>query len=200
MKKDQVKRSLGKSLILSIVLVLMAFFPHQMEAHCDSYDGPVIQDAYKALKSEDVTPVLKWIEVKYEKEITDLFNKTLQYQTGDKQVYQILEKHFLETLVRLHRQGEGAPFTGLKPAGTTEQIIQMTDAALATENIDAFVKKFNAHTEQFIREKYQKVAALQLVKDTSVEQGRAFVAAYVDYTHAVEALHNILEHGSVHAH
>src|SRR5690606_41698489 len=70
MKKDQVKMSLGKGLILSIVLVLMAFFPHQMEAHCDSYDGPVIQDAYKALKTEDVTPVLKWIEVKYEKEIT----------------------------------------------------------------------------------------------------------------------------------
>lgn len=200
MKSSSVNVSLGRRLILAVVIIFMALVPWKMEAHCDSYDGPVIQDAYKALKSKDVTPILKWVEVKHEQEVVSLFNKTLTYQNVDDQVYQLLEKHFLETLVRLHREGEGAPFTGLKPAGSTELIVQMTDEALQNQDIEAFLEKFSAHTERFIHEKYEKVAALKLVKDNSVEQGRAFVAAYVDYTHTVEALHRILEHGVVHSH
>ncbi len=47
--------------------------------------------------------------------------------------------------------------------------------------------------------KYRKVAELYKVKDNSKEQGREFVEAYVDYTHTVEALHDIMEHGGGHA-
>jgi hypothetical protein len=51
-----------------------------------------------------------------------------------------------------------------------------------------------------LTEKYEKTAALYRVKDRSVEDGRAYVAAYVDYTHAVEAVHDILEGGGHHNH
>lgn len=200
MKTSKSNKKLGGKLILLIALFFMAMLPQQTFAHCDSYDGPVIQDAYKALEANDVTPILKWIEVKHEQEITSLFDKTLRYKNSDQEVYQLLEKHFLETLVRLHREGEGEPYTGLKPAGTTSKIIQMTDTALQNKDIDAFVEKYNTHSERVIREKYEKVAALKRVKDNSVEEGRAFVAAYVDYTHTIEALHAILEHGVQHAH
>jgi hypothetical protein len=30
---------------------------------------------------------------------------------------EVADRHFFETVVRLHRAGEGAPYTGLKPAG-----------------------------------------------------------------------------------
>ena len=128
-----------------------------------------------------------------------MFNKTFQLKNGDKEVYAIVEKHFFETLVRLHREIEGAPYTGLKAAGTTKPIIKMTDEAIKTGNVDDFLLKFNKHIEKAVREKYQKVVELNKVKDVSTEQGRAFVESYVDYTHTVEALHDIIEHGGGHA-
>ena len=177
--------------LASIIFV----FTNSTSAHCDSYDGPVIKDAEKALEMNNVNLVLKWVTKEQEKEIISLFQKTYELRNGDKEVYEIVEKHFFETLVRLHRETEGAPYTGLKPAGTTKQIIQMTDKALKENNVDDFLLKLNNHIDKVVREKYQKVSELNKVKDDSVEKGREFVAAYVDYTHTVEAIHDIIEHG-----
>lgn len=41
---------------------------------------------------------------------------------------------------------------------------------------------------------------LEKVKDNSVTEGRAYVAAYVDYTHTLEALETVLSHQSGHHH
>lgn len=187
--------------ILSIVLVsmLMLFGTLSVSAHCDSYDGPVIKEAAIALETNNVNLVLKWITEEQEQEIIPLFNKTYGLRNGDKEIYAIVEKHFYETLVRLHRETEGAPYTGLKPAGTTKPIILMTDNALKDGSVDDFLAKLNSHIANGIREKYQRVAELNKVKDNSKEQGRAYVEAYVDYTHTVEAIHDIMEHGGGHA-
>lgn len=182
-----------------LLLMLTLFAGTPASAHCDSYDGPVIKDATKALETNNVNLVLKWITPEQEKEIIPLFKKNYQLKSGDKEVYAIVEKHFFETLVRLHRETEGAPYTGLKPAGTTKQIIQMTDEAIKAGNVDDFLVKLDAHIDKVIREKYQKVSELNKVKDNSTEQGREFVEAYVDYTHTVEAMHDIIEHGAGHA-
>lgn len=187
--------------ILSIVLVsmLMLFGTLSVSAHCDSYDGPVIKEAAIALETNNVNLVLKWITEEQEQEIIPLFNKTYGLRNGDKEIYAIVEKHFYETLVRLHRETEGAPYTGLKPAGTTKPIILMTDNALKDGSVDDFLAKLNSHIANGIREKYQRVAELNKVKDNSKEQGRAYVEAYVDYTHTVEAIHDIMEHSGGHA-
>jgi hypothetical protein len=184
---------------LAAMLFLASFifvFTITASAHCDSYDGPVIKDAEKALETNNVNLVLKWVTKEQEKEITTLFQKTYQLRNGDKGVYEIVEKHFFETLVRLHRETEGAPYTGLKPAGTTKQIIQMTDKALKENSVEDFLLKLNNHIDKVVREKYEKVSKLDKVKNNSVEEGREFVTAYVDYTHTVEAIHDIIEHGS----
>ena len=183
---------------LSMMLLFATFifiFTNTASAHCDSYDGPVIKDAEMALETNNVNLILKWVTKEQEKEITTLFQKIYELRNGDKEVYEIVEKHFFETLVRLHRETEGAPYTGLKPAGTTKQIIQMTDKALKENNVDDFLLKLNNHIDKVVREKYKKVSELNKVKDDSVEKGRKFVAAYVDYTHTVEAIHDIIEHG-----
>lgn len=184
------------SMVFGTLFILFAALP--ASAHCDSYDGPVIKDATSALETNNVNLVLKWITDEQEQEIIPLFNKTYKLKKGDKEVYAIVEKHFFETLVRLHRETEGAPYTGLKPAGTTKQIIQLTDKTLAEGNLDDFLENLNSHINKVVYEKYQKVAELNKVKDNSKEQGRAFVEAYVDYTHSVEALHDIMEHGGGH--
>ena len=187
--------------ILSIVLVslLMIFGSLPVSAHCDSYDGPTIKDAIKALETNNVNLVLKWINQQQEQEIISLFNKTYSLRNGDKEVYAIVEKHFFETLVRLHRETEGAPYTGLKPAGTTKNIIQLSDLAIESKDIDDLLVKLNNHIGKVVREKYQKVATLDITKNISPEKGREYVKAYVDYTHTLEAVHDIVEQGSGHS-
>ncbi|MBW6459843.1 MAG: hypothetical protein K0B08_04650 [Bacteroidales bacterium] len=167
-------------------------------AHCDSYDGPVIRDALKALETHNVSLVLKWVDQKDEPEIVDLFNKTYALKSSDQEIYTIVEKHFLETLVRLHRASEGEPYTGLKPAGSTEPIIKMSDKALEDHNIDDLLRKLNDHLNSVIRDKYEKVIFLSKTKDETVEKGREYVEAYVDYTHTLEAIHGIIENGALH--
>lgn len=183
------------------IFVMLWILPQNAIAHCDSYDGPVIQDALKALDQNKVGLVFKWISEDQEEEISDLFQKTLKYREKDREVYQLLEKHFLETLVRLHREGEGAPYTGLKPAGTTKSIIVMTDDALQDEDAEALFDKLRDHIEKVVKEKYEKALELSKVQNESVQQGRAYVVAYVDYTHTVEALHDVIERDiAVHKH
>ncbi|HBG86848.1 MAG TPA: hypothetical protein DDW62_04795, partial [Marinilabiliaceae bacterium] len=106
----------------------------------------------------------------------------------------------LETLVRLHRETEGAAFTGLKAAGTTSAIVNLSDTALKDKDIDTLLSKLNNHIGSVLREKYNKVAALDKTKNDSPQKGREYVAAYVDYTHSVEAVHDILLGGAVHNH
>ncbi|MBP1751266.1 MAG: hypothetical protein H6Q57_102 [Geobacteraceae bacterium] len=156
-------------------------------AHCDTLDGPVIQDARKALDAKDVTPVLKWVRSKDEKSVKVAFNKALAAR-GKKQ-QKTAETNFFETLVKIHRAGEGAPFTGLKAAGTVEPVIAEADKSLAAGSAEAVVKLVTDAVGQGIRQRYEKAAETYKHKDESVQKGREFVAAYIEYTHYVERLH-----------
>lgn len=159
-----------RALLLAFALMLVSLPGF---AHCDSYDGPVIKDALKALDKNNVQLVLKWIEPQQEKEIIPLFDKTYRLKNGDKEVYSIVEKHFLETLVRLHRETEGAPYTGLKPAGSTTPLVVMADNSIAKNDVGEVIKTVTTHLEEVLRERYATVAKLGKTKDESVEQGRA---------------------------
>lgn len=193
---NKIKNYLGKAAVLLAGMMLVCAVPSF--AHCDSYDGPVIQDAYKALDQEDVSYILKWILEDQEAEITSLFGKTVNLKHGDAEVYRIVEKHFLETLVRLHRETEGAPYTGLKPAGSTAPIVEMADRSIENQEVQTLLTNLGKHIQGVITEKYDKVAALSKVKDDSVAEGRAYVAAYVDYTHTLEAIEAVMAHGGGH--
>jgi len=179
-----------------LMLALLLLSSQATFAHCDSYDGPVIKEAVKALETNNVNLVLIWVDEDQEEEITTLFNKTYELRNGDREIYEIIEKHFFETLVRLHRATEGVGYTGLKPAGSATPIVKMADNSIATASVDDLATKFTAHIEKVVKEKYDKVMALSKVKNESLEKGREYVAAYVDYTHTLEGIHSILEHGS----
>ena len=193
---DELRKRLGRAAFLLGMMMLVISMPAY--AHCDSYDGPVIQDALKALDKKDVRYVMKWVEKDHEAAITSLFNKTVGLKKKDAEVYSIVEKHFLETLVRLHREGEGAPFTGLKPAGSTTPIIRMADKSIENNNVDNLLTNLQNHIQKVITEKFDKVNALAKVKDNSIAEGRAYVAAYVDYTHTLEAIEGAMAPGDHH--
>jgi len=198
LRSERISRFSLKTLFL--LVAFMIFSVSQSFAHCDSYDGPVIQDALKALKQNKVELVLKWVEPKYEAEITEKFNQTLRLKGKNKEINKILEESFLETLVRLHREGEGASFTGIKPAGSMTPLVAMADNSLETKDVNFVIESVNNHLKEVLQEKYHKVMELSKTKDDSVEKGRAYVVAYVEYTHTLEALEHILSEDAHHAH
>lgn len=190
-KTERTFKTKMRTILLAMVFMLTSVSGF---AHCDSYDGPVIKDALTALDNNNVELVLKWIDSHQEQEVIALFNKTYNLKDGDIEVYTIVEKHFLETLVRLHRETEGAPFTGLKPAGSMTPMVEMADRSIEINSMDEVSKTVTTHLEEVLRERYAKVMELSKTKDNSVEEGRAYVHAYVEYTHTLEALEHIL-HG-----
>lgn len=175
--------------MIGVVAVYLVIMTSNATAHCDTMDGPVVAAAKAALEKGDVTPVLKWVKADNEKEIRDLFQKTMAVRQKGPEARDLADTYFFETLVRLHRAGEGAPYTGLKPAGEVEPIIQMSDKALETGNADALIREVSEKVADGIRERFEHAARAKKSADTSVEAGREFVEAYVTFTHYVEKLH-----------
>jgi Family of unknown function (DUF6448) len=88
-----------------------------MPPHCDSLDGPVVTAARRALDAGNVDVVLPFVPEQGEAEVKDVFQSTLQGRQLDDETREVADRLFFETVVRVHRAGEGAPYTGLKPAG-----------------------------------------------------------------------------------
>lgn len=171
----------------------------QANAHCDTMDGPVVKDAQAALAAEDVTKVLKWVLPKDEQEIKDLFQQVLKVRRQGEPAKSMSERYFFESLVRIHRAGEGAPYTGLKPAGQVEPVIAASDKALEQKDIDELVEKITQRVEHEIRRRFQTALENKKHVDHSVEAGRDYVRAYVEFTHYMEALHKAVA-GTAHGH
>jgi len=173
--------------LLGVVAVAAVFLgSRDAAAHCDTLDGPVVQDARKAIEAKDITPVLKWVKPKDEKAVRAAFQKLLASRAKNSEA---AEHKFFATLVKIHRAGEGATFTGLKPAGAVEPAVAEADKALASGSADALVKLITDDVAAGIRKRYERAASTYKHKDESVAQGRDFVEAYVEYTHYVERLH-----------
>ncbi len=135
-----------------------------------------------------MTSVLKWVSKEDEKEIKELFNKTLAVRNQSKEAKELADMYFFETLVRIHRAGEGAPFTGLKKE-PAEPIIAAADKALESGSNDNLVKLVTDAGAKGVRERFEHAKETKKHSDESVEAGRKFVEAYVEFTHYVERLY-----------
>lgn len=162
-------------------------------AHCDTMEGPVIKDAQLAFKTGDVTPVLKWISKADEPQIRAAFNQAQKVRTLGPEARELAEQYFFETLVRVHRAGEGVAYTGLKPAGTEiEPGIEMADKALATRSIDKLVNQVTSEVATSIRQRFGHVQETSAHANENIEAGRQYVAAYVEFIHYIEGIHRTL--------
>ena len=173
--------------VAALAVVLM---PSRAAAHCDTVDGPVARDAQAALAAADVTPVLKWVRADTEAEVREAFQHALAVRSLGPEARQLADRFFLETLVRVHRQGEGAPYTGLKPAGSeVEPAIAASDKALETGSVDALAALVRTEADRGIRERFARAAEARKRAAESVERGREYVAAYVALAHYAQRLH-----------
>jgi len=168
-----------------------------IDAHCDTLDGPVVKDAQAALESGDVTPVLKWVKEESEPEIKAAFDKALRERKAAKESG---DMDFFETLVRIHRAGEGADFTGLKPAGAVDPAVAKADKAIEEGSVEALADKIGDVVTSGIKDRFSRLMEARKHMNDSVEAGREYVAAYVEYVHHVEGIHNLATGGASHKH
>lgn len=183
---------------VTMIFALALLLPGLAWAHCDALDGPLVTEAKAALEANDVKPLLKWVPAKDEAEIRDAFARTVAVRKLGADAKKVADTHFFETLVRIHRAGEGAPYTGLKPAGMIDPAFVKADRVLEGASIDELANTISTHAAEGLRERYARAAEARKHADDSVEAGRKYVEAYVDYIHYVEGMSNLIHAGGHH--
>lgn len=169
---------------------ILLFSADQARAHCDTMDGPVVKAAERALAQRNVKLVLIWVQKKDEAEIKQRFRQTLAVRRLNRQARKLADTYFFETLVRLHRAGEGEPYTGLKPAGTDlGPVIPLADKALQDGAAEPLLKLFAVPVQSEIQMRLREVIAKKSFTANDVEAGREYVKAYITFMHYVEHLY-----------
>ena len=168
--------------------------------HCDTLDGPLVKLATKALEDRNVNLVLPWVRVEDADEIRHAFDHALAVRGLGPKARSLADRHFLETLVRVHRAGEGAPFTGLKPAGLDfGPAVPAADRSLTTGSAEEVVRLLVEAVRAGVNRHFRAAAERQVFDVNDVEAGRSYVEAYVPYVHYVERLWEAAT-GPVHGH
>jgi hypothetical protein len=194
------KNSLRALTISAAVLAVMAVGAARAQAHCDGLDGPVVKAAQRALAEGNLNHVLIWVQKEDASEIKHAFEKTLAVRKLNAEAKELADLYFFETVVRIHRAGEGASYTGLKPAGRDlGPAIPAGDKALETGDVAPVAKLLAKDMERGLREHFKEAVVKKKFEANDVAAGRAFVKAYVKYIHYVEGLHEATG-GSAHGH
>jgi Family of unknown function (DUF6448) len=149
-----------------------------MPPHCDAIDGPVVRAALKALEAEDVSIILPYVQRQDEAEVTRAFQRVVPLRKNGALAREVAELHFFETVVRVHRAGEGEPYTGLKPAGlSVGPVIPVAENAIETGSADQLVNTLTGMVEQAVREKFTRMTELQAQSNRSADDAREYVEA-----------------------
>jgi len=185
------RTGIAKWLAASLVgVALMLASAANLRAHCDTMSGPVIAAARTALESGNVKLVLIWVQPKDEAAIRAEFDRALAAVRAGGPGKEAAEMRFFEALVRIHRAGEGAPFTGIKPEGTeVGPGVEAADRALASGTAEPVVAVIMDAVKEGIEKHYHAVETLKNYDPNDVAAGRAYVKAYVEYTHYAEGLY-----------
>lgn len=175
-----------------------------MPPHCDSMDGPVVTAARQALDAGEVNLILPYVPKDGEAEVIQAFERVLPLHRQDNGAKQVADQYFYETVVRIHRAGEGAPFTGIKPAGLdVGPVIPVAERAIDTDSPDELVQTLVDIVRAEVMERFHHMAHLKLHAHESVDAAREYVEAMLGlqvYSHKVYLTAKAQAHEGVHEH
>jgi len=192
------KRRNAWTLSVAVPLTLFAFTSGIVWAHCDTESGPVAVDARKALETGEFVAVAIWVGEEQSEELRSAFEQSLPvYQMGGK-ARELAEKHFMETAVRLHRQAEGFPYTGLKPAQPLPPDVATAERALDTGDLKPVSKLLEAALEKKLTALFDQARKAREKKDEDLAAGREWADAYVKYVIYVHGLYETIQAGPKH--
>lgn len=184
-----------KLLVVLPLLGGLVLLPYSADAHCDAVDGPVATAALKALEAKNVNLILPYAPAEAEPELTTAFEQVLAVRGQGPEAKALADRYFMETAVRLHRGGEKAPYTGLKPAGMDfGPAIPAAEKALASEAIEPLLKLLSQEVGRGLAEHFhhaieKKAATKEPAAKAGVPAARARVSAELEFIGYVEKIY-----------
>jgi len=185
-----------KSLALAFTLILGAglALPGTASAHCDRLDGPVATAALDALETGEFEQVAIWVAPGQEAELREVFDRSREVRPLSDEARHLADRHFIETAVRLHREAEGMPFTGLKPSGQPlPPDLEAAEQALETGDVAPLVDLMTRRMEEEIARWLEKARTARENRSAGVAAGREWIDAYVRYITYVHGLYGKIQ-------
>jgi hypothetical protein len=195
-----------KFLAAGVVAAGLLVGSQSAQAHCDSVDGPVAQAAQKALDTGNVNLALPYAPATAENEIKAAFAQSLKVRVIGPDAQALADRAFIETTVRLHRAGEGAAYTGLKPAGIDYgPAIPAADRAVASGDLKPVKALLAEELEHGLHARFVHVretgsAAKEPTTAKDVAAARARVSAELGFVTYVEGLRQAIHGAGGHEH
>lgn len=153
-----------------------------MPPHCDAKDGPVVKEAKRALETGNVEVILPYAPATAEEEIRTAFALAMKARGQGEEAKEVSELYFFETVVRLHRAGEGAPYTGLKPAGLDHgPVLPVAEQAIEVGSADELVHLLSDALAVEVKERLGHVLALKDSAGEGISEARAYASAMLGF-------------------
>lgn len=170
-----------------------------MPPHCDSLDGPVVTAARKALEAEDVELVLPYVHAGGEPEVRSMFTTVLPVRRQSPAARAVADQLFLETVVRVHRAGDGAPYTGIKPAGlTVGRVIPLAEHSIESGSSEALVRFLSEVLRDEFTSRLEHVKLLDAMKHLSLDFARKHVEAMLGFEAYAHLVYQALSARAIH--
>ncbi|MCC6497087.1 MAG: hypothetical protein IT193_12620 [Propionibacteriaceae bacterium] len=178
-----------------IVTLLAALRPVIVQAHCDTAEGPAVKDGRKALETGNINYALKWIPAEGEAELRDVFERAMRVRTLGAEAAELADRLFLETMVRIHRMGEGVGFTGIQPVGTEiDPVVKAADEAIAVGSDSNLLPMVPQERRAELDKRFQAALAIRDFDVDDVAAARRYIAAYVSFFKYAEGEDHAHEH------
>ena len=175
-----------------------------MPPHCDSMDGPVVAAARRSLEKEDVNLILPYVKDNATGDVKSAFEKALRARKTDSAAREVADLYFFETVVRLHRAGEGAAYTGLKPAGLdVGPVIPVAEKAIESGSPDALIRLLTDTLRHEVQHRFEQTKRLRDYRTGDVAKAREYVEAMLGlevYSHQLYQAMKAAAHEGGHEH
>lgn len=190
--------------VLSTIGLLLLLMPQKASAHCDTYDGPTATDARKALETGNINYALQWIAPEGEEEIREIFALSRKVRTLTPEAQMLADRYFQESLIRIHRAGEGAPFSGMKPAGVpVDPRVAAADKCLELGNLSPLEGVLPKEEVAALEGEFERAMELKDYDINDLAAARMYIEAYVTFFKKAEGEEHHHHHGHgehTHAH
>jgi hypothetical protein len=173
---------------------------NRMPPHCDTRDGPVVTAAKRALDTGNVNLVLIWVPQEAEGGVKAAFDRVMRARKAGKDAQEVADDWFFETVVRVHRAGEGEGFTGLRPAGLDEgPVVPRAEEAIATGNPGEVIRFICDAVEEDLLRRFRRVMEAKRYDPGDVPAGREYVQAFIGFVVHAHHLHAGITGGGGHS-
>jgi hypothetical protein len=163
-----------------------------MPPHCDTLDGPVVKAIKIALEKNNVNYILPWVPEEAEHEVIAAFKKSFAARKQGKPAMEVADYWLYETVVRLHREGEGAPYTGLKPAGLDwGPVVPRAEKAIQNDDPKEVIEFINHTVQEELEKRFHRILAKKEFDVNDVVAAREYVQAelgFVLFSHSLYAV------------